>query len=216
MENVNEEKELLEALIKGIASQFGENCEVVLHDLTGSYDSSIIAIENSHITGRRIGDCGSNLGLEVLRGTVTDGDRYNYITQTKDGKILRSTSVYLKNSKGNTIGAICMNLDISDFIMAEKTLKSITQHSLESKVVEEVFVNDVNELLDHLLQECQKEIGKPVSHMTKEDKIRAVQFLDKRGAFLVKKAGDRVCQFLDISKFTLYNFLDEKRPQNVR
>ena len=37
-----------------------------------------------------------------------------------------------------------MNLDISDFIMAEKTLKSITQHSLESKV-EEVFVNDVNE-----------------------------------------------------------------------
>jgi predicted transcriptional regulator YheO len=215
MENVNEEKELLEALIKGIASQFGENCEVVLHDLTGSYDSSIIAIENSHITGRRIGDCGSNLGLEVLRGTVTDGDRYNYITQTKDGKILRSTSVYLKNSKGNTIGAICMNLDISDFIMAEKTLKSITQHSLESKV-EEVFVNDVNELLDHLLQECQKEIGKPVSHMTKEEKIRAVQFLDKRGAFLVKKAGDRVCQFLDISKFTLYNFLDEKRPQNVR
>jgi predicted transcriptional regulator YheO len=214
MENVNEEKEFFGALIKGIASQFGEKCEVVLHDLTGSYDSSIIAIENSHITGRRIGDCGSNLGLEVLRGTVTDGDRYNYITQTKDGKILRSTSVYIKNSKGNTIGAICMNLDISDFIMAEKTLKSITQHSLESKV-EEVFVNDVNELLDHLLQECQKEIGKPVSHMTKEEKIRAVQFLDKRGAFLVKKAGDRVCQFLDISKFTLYNFLDEKRPQNA-
>jgi len=210
MENVNEELGLLSSLIKGIASQFGDKCEVVLHDLTGSYENSIVAIENAHITGRRIGDSGTNLGLEVLRGTVKDGDRYNYITHTKSGKILRSTSVYIKNNAGETIGAICINLDISDLIMAENAIKSITMHSLESEV-KEVFVQDVNELLDFLLQECQKEIGKPVSHMTKEEKMRAIQYLDNRGAFLIKKAGDRVCQFLDISKFTLYNHLDEVR-----
>lgn len=210
MEHVKEEQQFLESLIKGIAAQFGDKCEVVLHDLTGSYDKTIVAIENSHITGRRIGDCGSNLGLEVLRGTVTDGNRYNYVTQTKDGKMLRSSSIYIKNKQGETIGAICINLDISDLIMAEKTLKSITMHSLDTEV-QEVFVNDVNELLDYLLQECQKEIGKPISYLTKEEKMKAVQFLDKRGAFLVKKAGDRICQFLDISKFTLYNYLDEAR-----
>lgn len=210
MENVKEEFEFLESLIKGIAAQFGDKCEVVLHDLTGSYDKTIVAIENSQITGRRIGDCGSNLGLEVLRGTVAEGNRYNYVTQTKDGKILRSTSIYIKNKMGEIVGAICINLDISDLIMAEKALQSITMHSLDNKI-EEVFVNDVNELLDYLLQECQKEIGKPVSHMTKEEKMKAVLFLDKRGAFLIKKAGDRVCQFLDISKFTLYNYLDDVR-----
>lgn len=213
MENVRDEFAFLTAMIKGIASQFGEKCEVVLHDLTGGYENTIIAIENSHITGRRIGDSGTNLGLEVLRGTVKDGDRYNYITHTKNGKILRSSSVYIKNSKGDTIGAVCMNFDISDLIMAENALKSVTMHSLDTEV-KEVFVQDVTELLDFLLQECQKEIGKPVSHMSKEDKMRAIQFLDKRGAFLIKKAGDRVCQFLDISKFTLYNHLDEVRLMN--
>jgi predicted transcriptional regulator YheO len=47
--------------------------------------------------------------------------------------------------------------------------------------------------------------------MTKEDKMKAIQFLDQRGAFLVKKAGDRVCQFFDISKFMMYQILDEIR-----
>lgn len=56
--------------------------------------------------------------------------------------------------------------------------------------VKEVFVNDVNDLMDFLLQECQSEIGKPVSHMSKEEKICAIKFLDKRGTFLIKKAGD--------------------------
>ncbi|MCZ8511456.1 helix-turn-helix transcriptional regulator [Paenibacillus filicis] len=215
MEHIREEMGLLTQIIKGIAAQFGEKCEVVLHDLTGDYEHTIVAIENAHITGRRMGDCGSNLGLEVLRGSVKDGDRYNYVTQTKDGKILRSTSIYLKNKEDKIIGAICMNLDISDLIMAENALKSITMHSLDQET-EEVFVNDVSDLLDYLLQQCQNEIGKPVSHMSKEEKIKAIQFLDKRGAFLIKKAGDKVCQFLDISKFTLYNYLDEVRGERMR
>jgi predicted transcriptional regulator YheO len=210
LEHINDELGFLKQIIKGIATQFGDKCEVVLHDLTGDYEHTIVGIENSHITGRRIGDCGSNLGLEVLRGTDKDGDRYNYVTQTKDGKILRSTSIYVKNKEEQTIGAICINMDISDLIMAEKALKSITMHSIDQET-EEVFVNDVSDLLEYLLQQCHNEIGIPVSHMGKEDKKKAVQFLDKRGAFLIKKAGDKVCQFLDISKFTLYNLLDEVR-----
>ena len=210
MENVKLDREFLHGIMQCIAEQFGEKCEVVLHDWTKGYESTIVAIENGHITGRRVGDCGSNLGLEVMRGTTGNGNRYNYITQTKDGKILRSSTVYLKDDTGKDIGALCMNLDISDLLMAEKTLRTITMHSFEQEV-KEVFVNDVNELLDYLLQECQQEINKPVSHMTKEEKTRAIQFLDQKGAFLVKKAGDRVCQFFDISKFTLYQILDEVR-----
>ncbi|MFC7394537.1 helix-turn-helix transcriptional regulator [Scopulibacillus cellulosilyticus] len=210
MESVKQELDFLQPLIKGIAAQFGENCEVVLHDLTEGIESTIVAIENGHVTGRKIGDPSSNLGLEVLRGTVKDGDRYNYLTQTKDGKMLRSTSIYFKNSKGETIGSLCINLDISDLMMAENAIKSITMSQQEQEV-SEVFVNDVNEVLDFLIQECQNEIGKPAANMTKEDKLKAIQYLDAKGAFLVKKAGDKICQYLNISKFTLYNYLDEVR-----
>ena len=46
--------ELLEQIAKAIAAQFGSNCEVVLHELSGkSAYSSIVAIENGHVTGRK-------------------------------------------------------------------------------------------------------------------------------------------------------------------
>lgn len=210
MESINEELELFKGIIKGIALQFGENCEVVLHDLTQSYESTIVAIENGQVTGRRVGDPGTNLGLEILQGTVAEYDKYNYVTQTKDGRILRSTSIYIKNAVGKPVGAICMNYDISDLMMAEKTIKNLTASALQSGV-KETFVTNVNELLDVLIQETQDQIGKPVVLMSKENKIEFIRLLHQKGAFLIKKAGEKICGYLNISKFTLYGYLEESK-----
>ncbi|MGI5967932.1 MAG: PAS domain-containing protein, partial [Anaerotruncus rubiinfantis] len=86
-------KDILSSVIQVLASHFGETSEFVLHDLTNGYESTIFAIENGHVTGRKVGDCGSNLGLEVLRGTVTEDRRLNYITKTKTGRTLRSSTL---------------------------------------------------------------------------------------------------------------------------
>lgn len=208
MEHIREESEFLNSLVKGIAAQFGDNCEVVLHDLTGSYESTITAIENGHITGRKVGDPGTNLGLELLRGNHVDGNKFNYVTQTKDGRILRSTSMYMKNNEGKTIGALCINFDITELMMAEKTLHSLTSTGLQTEV-KESFVSNVSDLLDALIQEAQEQIGKPVAVMTKEDKMKMIQLLDRKGAFLIKKGGEKIWSYLNISKYTLYNYLEE-------
>jgi predicted transcriptional regulator YheO len=197
-------------LMKMLAMEFGDSCEVVLHDLVHDYDHTIVEILNSHITGRSVGDCGSNLGLEVLRGTVKDGDRYSYITYTRDGKILRSSSVYIKDDEGKVIGALCINLDISETIKFEGFLKKFNQFDvLEDS--REVFASNVSELLDYLLQEAQKSVGKSVASMTREDKLKFLKSLDDKGAFLISKSGERVCKYLGVSKFTLYNYLETIR-----
>jgi predicted transcriptional regulator YheO len=196
--------------MKMLAMEFGDHCEVVLHDLSHDYDHTIVEILNRHITGRNIGDCGSNLGLEVLRGTVKDGDRYSYVTYTRDGKILRSSTVYIKNDEGNLIGALCVNLDITETIRFENFLKKFNQFNTQEDS-REVFVNSVGELLDFLLQEAEKSVGKPVASMTKEDKLKFLKSLDDKGAFLISKSGERVCKYLGVSKFTLYNYLDTVR-----
>ena len=53
-------------------------------------------------------------------------------------------------------------------------------------------------------------IGKPVALMTKDDKIRAIQFLSNAGAFLITKSGDKIARHFGISKYTLYSYLDAK------
>ncbi|MNV90131.1 hypothetical protein D3C71_1844830 [compost metagenome] len=45
--------------------------------------------------------------------------------------------------------------------------------------------------------------------MTKEDKMRMIQLLDAKGAFLIKKGGEKICTYLNISKYTLYSHLEE-------
>ena len=66
MESMNEEKELLEHVMKLMAEHFGKNCEIVLHDFMAPDNHTIIGIENGEVTGREIGGCVTNLGLEIL------------------------------------------------------------------------------------------------------------------------------------------------------
>jgi predicted transcriptional regulator YheO len=216
MESVKNELDFLKSLMKGITALFGSNCEVVLHDHKEQpYESTIIAIENGHITGRHIGDCGTNLGLEVLRGSAQNGDRYNYATQTKNGRMLRSSSIYLRNSEDTVIGAMCINFDITDLMVAEQTVSKVCQNPFHTdsvdKNVTEVFASDVNDLMEALIQEAHQIIDKPVASMTREDKIRALKFLDNKGAFLIKKAGDKIAKYFDISKYTMYSNLENIR-----
>ena len=216
MENINSEWDNLNRLIKMIAAQFGSNCEVVLLDLTKDYEKSIVAIENNHITHREVGDSGTNLGLELLRGTIEAGDRYNYFTKTKDGKTLRSSTIFLKNNAGKVIGSICINVDISAFLQMENTLGELTGSVAKQREEEvtEIFANNVNELLDHLIHEGLALIKKLPVAMNKNDKIKFLEFLDSKGAFLITRAGDRICEYLGISKFTLYNYLDIAKKQD--
>lgn len=209
MKSIGSEMDFFSRLAKGIAAQFGSKCEVVLHDYEKDYDSTIVQIENGHVTGRSVGECGTNLGLEVLRGTIESGDKYNYITQTKDGKILHSTSIYIRDDEGKALGAICINWDVTEMYACQNVLKDIIGIGTVGDV-KEVITNDVADLLDNLIQDSIRHVGKPVANMTKEDKIKGLKYLDAKGAFLIKKAGEKITKFYDISKYTLYNYLEQQ------
>jgi len=208
----------LTQIINLIEHQFGSNCEVVLHDLSRSYDNTIIDIRNGHVTNREIGGCGSNLGLEVIRGTVRDGDKFNYYTTTKDGKILRSSSIYILDEERNLRYSLCVNLDITESVKFEAFLHNQNRFDLDVEQGnpggEEVFVNNVHELVESMLDSGVAFIGKPVEEMSKEDKTRLIEFLDDKGVFLITKSGEKVCDALGITKYTFYQMLETVRKNN--
>jgi predicted transcriptional regulator YheO len=63
-------------------------------------------------------------------------------------------------------------------------------------------------MLEILIQKSVQYVGMPVEAMSREDKMKGLRYLDERGAFLVKKSSDRIAQYYEISRFTLYNYLD--------
>ena len=190
-------------LAKGISRQFGPNCEVVVHDLdSNDPNSSIVAIENGHVTGRKVGDGPSHVVLEALRsGRENLTDHLSYLTRTKDGKILKSSTIYVRDDDGEAIGIFAINYDITLMLAMEENLKQFTATDQDQREPERISRN-VGDLLDELIEQSVKIVGKPVALMTKEDKVKAIQFLNETGAFLITKSGDKVCRFFGISKYT--------------
>lgn len=211
MESLQEQKEFIDKLMTMLENQLGPTSEIVLHDYSMPYEHSIVDIRNGNVTGRKVGDCVSNFGLEVLSGTVTEGDRYNYITYLPSRNIVRSSSMYFTNSENKVIGCLCINTDITDTIRFEDYLHKLNNYtvaSVNNYKESEIFPGNVQDLLEHLISESQAAVGKPIESMTKDDKMQFLKHLDEKGAFLISKSGEQVCTYLGISKFTMYKYLD--------
>lgn len=207
--------EFLKQLAQGIAAQFGASCEVLVHDLRGDDAAhTIAAIENGEVSQRHMGDGASKAALEALqrRDDPTLTDALGYLTKTKDGRILKSSTMYLRNGEGVIEGMFSINYDITEFLMAERAIDTLLHHKQEQKLPERIPTS-VNDLLDDLIEQSVALTGKPVAMMTKEDKITAIQFLSRAGAFLVTKSGDKVSKFFGISKYTLYSYIDAKKDE---
>ena len=202
---------LLKQVAAGIAAQFGSDCEVVVHDLSRHPDHTIVAIVNGHVSGRKVGDGASHVVMEQLETNDPEPrDHLCYLTRTPDGKILKSSTVYIRNSKGKVSAILAINYDISKLLMVESAVHDLISTGEPQQEEPEKIVN-VNDLLEELIAQSVALVGKPVALMNKEDKVKAIQFLNETGAFLITKSGDKVCKYFGISKYTLYSYIDEAK-----
>ena len=207
--------EMLVSTAHGIARQFGKDCEVCIHDLSvKDLEHTIIFIVNGHVTGRKVGDGASKVVLETLEALEKGDiivDHLGYRTTTQDGRILKSSTVFLKDSNGKYRWILGINYDVTALMNVDAALQSITTVESQDGNSDGQIPLNVNDLLDNLINQSVKRIGKPPALMNKEEKIQAIQFLRDAGAFLITKSGDKVSNFYGISKFTLYSYIDQSK-----
>ncbi|MFN4189902.1 MAG: transcriptional regulator [Pseudothermotoga sp.] len=200
---------------KGLACMLGPDYEIVLHDITDP-EHSVIAIENGHVTGRKIGAPLTDLGLYILRSEkFKDVDVVpNYMTTTSDGRILRSTTIFIRDENEKIIGFLCINFDTTKVSMIKQV---VDQHLSFQKLEDlaganhEKFASRVEELLSEAIQEIKSLTGKPLRYATKEEKLTVLKKLDEKGFFLLKGAVDMLAKEMGNSKFTVYAYLREAR-----
>ncbi len=214
IKSVHPALEPMKSVAHGIAATFGKNCEVVLHDL--EYPSNSLIFKTGTVTNRGIGAPITNLVLRALRrhGNQTE-DLIGYRNKTKDGKILKSSTIFIRDGNQKIVGCMCINFDLTEFNVIQSIvdefcrLKDLGEEGYEH--TEEQFAKDINEVVDNVVESVLREVGKPVPVMTKSEKVQVVEMLDDRGIFLVKGAVDVVALALAVSKYTVYNYLEEAR-----
>jgi predicted transcriptional regulator YheO len=214
--------------IDGLAAYYGDAFEIVLHDLT-DLDHSIIKIANGFHSGRKAGSPITDLALSMLeeiRKNAAAGERtgqgnqgirpYNtYVSASKYGKPVRSTTVVIFGENKKAIGLLCINLYMDSPIsslLQNFSLVSAGQFMMEN------FISESDELIARALEKVKSDVtadGKiPVSQRNKE----IVALLYYQGIFKLKNAVQVISSDLGISKNTVYmhiRALEEKTGQKA-
>lgn len=212
MKSIDEILPFLSLLIEGMAKHFGESCEFVVHDYSKGTSSCIVAIANGDITGRTVGKGSQRTSLRMIPGKEEESGEYNSVSQTQDGRFLRSSTIYLRGDDGAILGALCINLDVSEMIRFRNFIERYIYAGLtdvQRRELGESELSSVDDFLLSMIVDSIKYVGVPVAHMTREQKVEGVNYLNRRGAFKIKNAAAIAAKYYDISRYTLYNYLSD-------
>lgn len=204
----------LQRMADAVVSLLGKNCEACVHDLT-LLENSLVYIQGD-VTGRKPGAPATDLLIKMLQQNSGKAeDNYNYKTTTADGRSLKSTTTFIRDSINTPIAAFCINLDTTDFYNASQALMpfiNIQENSHQGKI--ETFAHAAGETVEALFIQAVEEIGKHPATMNVDEKTELTRLLEENGTFLLKGAVEQVAQMVGVTKFTVYNYLKKVRSHN--
>lgn len=200
-------------LAEDLSRMLGSRYEVLLHDLSHVEDSIVAVFGN--VTNRKIGGPATNYLLQLLK---LHGDNapnsINYRNTMPDGRVLRSSTLFIRDDSGHIIGSMCINQDLTDFIVASKLAQELSCFSeplTNSVPTEEIFAHDISDVMESMVKSELELLQKPVAYMQKDDKLSLVQKMESKGIFDVKGAVEYVAELLGVTNYTIYNYLKEVR-----
>ena len=194
-------------LAVGLHELLGPMCEVVVHDFH-DLEHSIIHIEGN-VTNRAIGGAATDLLLEKVRQGDTQHDLYAYSTSLPGGRVMKSSTIFLRDGDGQAVGALCINLDVTDFIASRNALNAFVSTDTNTERASETLSDNIFDTVQSAVAETLYDAGRSLHTLTREEKIDLMNRLEGKGLFQVKKAVPIVADMLGLSRATVYNYLRE-------
>lgn len=194
-------------IVEALGGSLAPFCEVVLHDLTRP-DSAIAAIENP-MSGRRVGDAATELGLARISDPSLPDQLVNYANALPDGRPLKSTSIGLRDSHGRFVAAICLNFDIGFFDDVANYLQSFTRTTPLTLGVQEFAPSAVRTNLEETVRTFAAQRNVQPRALTSGQRHELVAQLEQDGLLELRGALSRVATLLGVSRTALYHYLNK-------
>ena len=204
----------------------GPDYEVALHDLANK-DHSIIAIANSHISGRKLGAPLTNMSLSILRDKSYEHTDYHlhYYSINVNGKDLRSSTFFIKDN-GKLIGLLCINFgdsrcqNICDRILSLchpdlfvtdvlPQAGATWDEALEDCPAAEKFCNSADAVAVDAINWELERMGVTPKQLTPEKRLQVIAALEAGGLFLLKGAVKSAAASLRCSQASVYRYITQ-------
>lgn len=208
--------EMVRLVVKPLAEALGPGVEVVLHDLTQVPDS-IIAI-GGHISGRGVGGPSTDLLLQHVREQRTD-HLLRYANRTTDGRQLISSTLFLRDETSRAVACLCINSDVSEWARIRDVMAAMLPGEVtgaaptddQPPAATERFFATTDDLVSSMIQQAIALTEVPIDLLQKRHKLIIVEDLESRGFFSFREAAELLAKALQVSRYTIYNYLNEVR-----
>ncbi|MFJ9147891.1 transcriptional regulator [Streptomyces sp. NPDC102270] len=194
-----------EKIAVALGRMFPGLCEVVLHDLRDPRQA-IRAIENN-LSGRRVGDSATELGLARIADPEYPSVIQNYPNRFPDGRPAKSTSIGIKNEAGEYVAALCLNLDVSVLSPVTLALSNLVATDTEHREQPlETLRDRTMRELRRTVEELAAERAATPRSLSRQDKKELVRRLHRDGYFDSRDAAQTIADLLGVSRATVYNY----------
>lgn len=206
----------LDTVARGIAMNFGKNCETVVQELIGpegdengehAGDVYNIAIYNGHVTGRVAGSYIGVFGVHYdIPGEsfLNEMNAENQKVVLPDGRIIKSSS-YGICIEGHKY-LLGINYDCSAMEKAKESIDAFL--SFGGDMYEQLLDKGEN-VMETIFDSCLSIMNLSPDEMKKADRLRLIQMLHERSFFRLQKSVPYAAEKLNVTKFSVYNYLKE-------
>lgn len=196
-----------------LGNVLGANTEIILHDLT-NYEHSIVHIINGYISNRKIGDSITDLVLEFMSNESKGNKQFicNYNSKTIEGRLLYSSTFFIRDENNNTVGALCLNSDYHEFKKSLSFLSSLLPNYVEEKVnslnnIKENLSSNPQELTLNKIDAIIDQFDVIPTRMTVEEKTEVVAALNECGVFNIRGSVQEAAKKLNMSEPSIYRYI---------
>lgn len=212
-------------LITFLAKTLGPDYEIALHDYS-TKGSSLVALENGHISGRHLGAPLNTRCLEAIYSEEYRNCHFitDYTTRSAEGKMLRSCSFFIKDDQAELIGLLCINFNdarhqnlIQDILrlchpdnFVEQKYIYKDQHTIPEASAEELenLHSSVSEAIEDRIRKIVLSKGIPVERLTADEKMEIVKEMYDKGIFILKGSVKEVSIHLKCSQTSVYRYVN--------
>lgn len=222
-------------LVDFLGQALGPDYEVTLYDLEPE-NSTIVAIANGRISGRTVGSPLTSTGQKLLSQKQYQDRDYNlnYTSLLSSGKVVRSSTLFIKDNDGVPAGLLCINFDDSRFhALSDSILKLIhpddfvhhhyfpvpaqTQPAVRpgrpGDPPSENIYNDVGGMVKEIFDEVAGTISVPLDRLTQDERTQFIAQLNERGMFRLKGAVQYATERLACSQASVYRYLSKAKKE---
>ncbi len=200
--------EFLDRTARGIAEMFGSSCETLVQNMSDP-SHPILSIYNGQVSGREVGSTADIMGsTRLIDETAMTTDFVNLYATTPSGAQIKSSTFHMIGEDYNL--ALGIDFDYSSLVFANRILVELMSADAD---LQSALWRGGDNGLTQIFDECLTAIGKPVNALTKADRVKIVALLDQKNAFSFRKSVPYVAKRLQVSRYTVYKYLDQLGAQ---